>query len=75
MVMKFSVKREKQKLIQSTGALPVYYVIWPGFFISTPLTIHALTPGLHLALVPLIKIGPVSEHATVLHARFLHVLF
>ena len=39
-----------------------------------PLTPQSLTSGLHLALFALIKIGPISEHATLLHARVSHVL-
>lgn len=39
-----------------------------------PLTLQPLTSGLYLALFALIKIGPISEHATLLHARVSHVL-
>lgn len=77
--MKFSADREKENLIQGTRALlpPVYSVILPDRVSLSllPLIFQFLTSGLHLALDALIKIGPVSEHATLLHDRFLHVLF
>ena len=72
MVIEFTVEGGKQRLIWALEPCFCPFTLSSCLLFSSllPLTFQPLTPGWHLALVALIKTGPLSEHATLFHARY-----